>query len=93
MVSTLFVIVVYDVSVDRVTAVNKFLKQYLTWMQNSVFMGGISPPKIEEVKEGLKEIIDEKEDSIIFFILPNKKILNIQTMGVEKTSTTSYNII
>lgn len=89
----MYVIIVYDVNVERVNAVNKFLKKYLNWMQNSVFTGNLSDAKLQEVIEGINEIIDEKEDSIIIFKLPSKKSLEILTIGVEKVSPKTYNII
>ena len=62
-------------------------------MQNSVFTGNLSESKFQEVIEGLKEIIDEKEDSIMIFKLPSKKSVEILTIGVEKVSPRTYNII
>ncbi len=81
----MYVIIVYDVAEKRVTKVNKFLKAYLTWRQNSVFEGEISKSQLEEVKIGLKEIINEEEDSILIYILPNNKILQVQKIGTDKS--------
>ncbi|MGC9058775.1 MAG: CRISPR-associated endonuclease Cas2, partial [Candidatus Nanoarchaeia archaeon] len=60
----MYVIVVYDVNVSRVTKVCQFLRQYLNWVQNSVFEGELSESQLEEVKVGLKEILDLEQDSI-----------------------------
>ncbi|MDK2781745.1 MAG: CRISPR-associated protein Cas2 [Archaeoglobi archaeon] len=39
MVVRLYVIIAYDVNVQRVNRVKKFLRMYLNWVQNSVFEG------------------------------------------------------
>ena len=45
----MYVIVVYDVGIERLDSVRHILKQYLTWIQNSAFEGEISLGKLEEV--------------------------------------------
>jgi len=80
----LYVIIVYDISVERVSKVCNFLRQYLNWIQNSVFEGEITEGKLEEIRIGLKEIIDKNEDSILIFTVSSKKWLNKEVLGVEK---------
>ncbi|MEM2175169.1 MAG: CRISPR-associated endonuclease Cas2, partial [Candidatus Micrarchaeia archaeon] len=43
----MFVIVVYDIEQERVNNVNKFLKRFLNWRQNSVFEGNIQKSQFE----------------------------------------------
>jgi len=76
------VIIVYDVAVERVNKVKKFLRQYLHWVQNSVFEGEITLAEFERIKAGLKEIIDENEDSIVIYKL--RSMPKRETMGLEK---------
>ena len=53
----MYVIIVYDINVDRVNKVKSFLRQYLFWIQNSVFEGellnrevlGIEKSPIDEI--------------------------------------------
>ncbi|MCD6513762.1 MAG: CRISPR-associated endonuclease Cas2 [Candidatus Asgardarchaeum sp.] len=81
----MYLIVVYDVAVERVNAVKKYLRTQLTWIQNSVFEGEVTPSQFEEIKSEIKNLIDENHDSVIFYIMkyPNFKK---EVMGVEKGS-------
>ncbi|WP_042699088.1 CRISPR-associated endonuclease Cas2 [Thermococcus sp. PK] len=78
----MYVIIVYDVAVERVNKVKKFLRQYLHWVQNSVFEGEITLAEFERIKAGLKEIIDENEDSIVVYKL--RSMPKRETIGIEK---------
>ena len=77
-------IIVYDVNVKRVNKICQFLRKYLHWVQNSVFEGEITSGNLERIKIGLKEIINENEDSVSFYILPNDKPLKKYHIGVKK---------
>lgn len=63
----MYVIVVYDVGEKRVGKMLKLCRQYLCWIQNSVFEGELSEAKLRELKLKIKGIIDPSEDSIIIF--------------------------
>lgn len=69
---------------ERINKVNKFLKTYLHWRQNSVFEGNLSSSQLERVKARLKELIDEKADSVLVYELPSKKNLELEVIGIEK---------
>ena len=60
----MYVIVVYDVGEKRVGKMLKLCRQYLCWIQNSVFEGELSEAKLRELKLKIKGIIDPSEDSI-----------------------------
>ena len=79
-----YLIVVYDINVDRIDAVRKFLKTYLTWIQNSVFEGQVSESQFAEIKTTVKDLIDEKQDSVIFYKLKSRKLVNKETIGTSK---------
>ncbi|MEM3399755.1 MAG: CRISPR-associated endonuclease Cas2 [Candidatus Micrarchaeia archaeon] len=79
-----YVIVVYDIAQERVNKVCTFLKQYLNWVQNSVFEGEITDANLERVKFGLKEIINEEEDSVLIYQTSNQKWLTKYVVGKEK---------
>lgn len=68
----------------RVSKVCNFLRRYLNWIQNSVFEGELTEGKLEEIRIGLKNIIDKNEDSILIFTVSSKKWLNKEVLGVEK---------
>ena len=61
----MFVIAVYDISGRKVVKVLKKSREYLTWVQNSVFEGEITTAKFEKLKLELRRIIDKKKDSVI----------------------------
>jgi CRISPR-associated protein Cas2 len=67
----LYVIVVYDVGIERVDSVRHILKRYLTWIQNSVFEGEISIGKLEEMRILISYIINKEKDSVIVYSLNN----------------------
>lgn len=77
-------LIVYDVDVDRVTKVNKFLKMYLHWRQNSVFEGEVSISQFKKLKSGLKDIANEDKDSILIYNLKDRKNFKLEVIGIEK---------
>lgn len=79
----MYLVIVYDVNVNRVNKVNKFLKSYLHWQQNSVFEGKITKSQYNEIIETLKKLIDDDEDSIIIYKFP-QKYLDKKILGIEK---------
>lgn len=80
----MYLIIVYDIKVDRVNKVKSFLRQYLFWIQNSVFEGEVTKSEFKIIKYGLKEIIEEDEDSIILYNFKMEKMMNKEVMGIEK---------
>ncbi len=80
----MFLLIVYDVSEKRVVKVNRYLKQYLVWIQNSVFEGQVSDSMLEAIKAGLKDIVDNEEDTVYFFTVRNPNHIRKEIMGVEK---------
>lgn len=80
----MYVIIVYDINVERVNNVKSFLRRYLFWIQNSVFEGDITESEFEIIYEGLMEIIDENVDSVIIYKLRMEELLNREVLGVEK---------
>ena len=79
----MYLVIVYDVNVNRVNNVYKYLKSYLHWQQNSVFEGKISRSQYNEIIDKLKDLIDEDEDSIIIYKFPYK-YLDKKVLGIEK---------
>ena len=61
----MFVILVYDVDQKRVAKVLKKCREYLFWVQNSVFEGELTEMKLRQLKRELKAIIDDEYDSVI----------------------------
>lgn len=79
----MYVVIVYDVGVERVNKVHKYLRTVLFWVQNSVFEGELSKSQLKKVKSDLNEIMESDIDSLIFFQFP-EKFLKKEILGVEK---------
>jgi len=82
-----YVVIVYDVGVNRVNKVRTFLRQYMNWVQNSVFEGELTKAELMKVRSHLNELIDEKFDHIICYISRDKKYLGIENLGTPKADT------
>lgn len=80
----MYLIMVYDINEKRVNKVLKISRMYLTWVQNSVLEGEITSARFERLKSDLKEVINEEEDSIIFYILRTTKYSKREFMGTRK---------
>ena len=83
----MYALVVYDVGVERVEKVRRWLIRYLCWVQNSVFEGELSEGQLAELKDGVKSIIDTEEDSVYIYQMSDRKWLNKDVIGVEKEMT------
>ena len=86
----MFLILVYDVGEKRVGKVLKICRKYLNWVQNSVLEGEISDAGYRKLKMELKRAINEKEDSVIFYILRTTKYSKRETMGIKKGGDDSF---
>ncbi|MDW8211878.1 MAG: CRISPR-associated endonuclease Cas2 [Cytophagales bacterium] len=86
----MYVILVYDCGVDRVGKMLKLCRQYLTWIQNSVFEGEISEVKLKELLQRASELMDMEEDSLIVFKSREQKWLDKQILGKEKGETDNF---
>lgn len=83
----MYVIVVYDIEVERIDAVRHILKQYLTWIQNSAFEGEITQGLLDELRLKIFTVIEKEKDSVIVYTINNPSWLNKQTWGREKNDT------
>ena len=81
----MYVIIVYDINVHRVNKVKSFLRQYLYWIQNSVFEGEVTDSEFQLIYNGLMEIIDDDVDSIIIYKLRMSELVNREVLGIEKS--------
>ena len=81
----MYVIIVYDINVRRVNKVKSFLRQYLYWIQNSVFEGEVTDSEFQLIYNGLMEIIDYDVDSVIIYKLRMSELVNREVLGIEKS--------
>jgi CRISPR-associated protein Cas2 len=79
-----FVILVYDFGEKRVARALKIARKYLHWVQNSVFEGEISVANYEKLKRELKKLMDEEEDSVIFYTFRSTKYTKRELLGLKK---------
>ncbi len=85
----MYLIVVYDIAVERIDKVRKYLKQYLNWVQNSAFEGDLKDGEAEKIKIGLRKLIKEEEDSIILYETPDRRWVTKEVLGIEKSEVTT----
>jgi CRISPR-associated protein Cas2 len=86
----MYVILVYDINEKRVGKMLKLCRQYLNWIQNSVFEGEITEVKLKELEYRAKEIMDTETDSIIIFTSREEKWLEKKVIGNEKNELSQF---
>ncbi len=86
----MYLLIVYDVDVKRVSKVHKFLKKHLHWVQNSVFEGELTEAQIATVKAGLQHILDKATDSVLIYTARDQRWLVKETLGREGGSTSNF---
>ncbi|MEN2981329.1 MAG: CRISPR-associated endonuclease Cas2 [Thermus sp.] len=85
----MYVVMVYDVAVERVVKVLKVGRRYLTWVQNSVLEGELSPAQYARLKTEVRKII-EPSDAVRFYLFPNRDALRIETLGSTKNEPDQF---
>lgn len=80
----MYVILVYDMDSKRVGKMLKLCRQYLNWIQNSVFEGAISEVKLKKLLAEAKLIMNEETDSLIIFKSREESWLEKEVVGKEK---------
>jgi len=87
----MYYIITYDIaSPKRLPKILKTMRRYLHWVHNSVFEGYLTEKQVGELEDRVKEIIDKKEDSIIFYALRNEDVFHRIVLGIEKNAITNY---
>jgi CRISPR-associated protein Cas2 len=80
----MFVILVYDFGEKRVAKALKIARKYLHWVQNSVLEGEITNANYEKLKRELHKLMDETEDSVIFYTFRTTRYTSRESMGLKK---------
>ncbi|WP_041081243.1 CRISPR-associated endonuclease Cas2 [Thermotoga profunda] len=83
----MYLILTYDIEQERVAKVLKICRKYLNWVQNSVLEGEITTAKLEKLKLELQKTIEKSKDSVRFYILKDKSLIDLQLLGQEKGLT------
>lgn len=83
MARSLFIIA-YDVSDGgRLSRVRRFLKEYSTGGQKSVFECWLSPWELDQVCDGLLDLIDEIEDRVHVFPMDGRSRTHVLGAAVQ----------
>jgi CRISPR-associated protein Cas2 len=85
----MYIIAVYDIGERRVVKMLKLCRQYLNWIQNSVFEGEITAVQLEELKVKAKGIMKDN-DSLIFFKSRQERWLEKEVVGEEKNDLDNF---
>ncbi len=85
----MYVIIVYDVAVERVAKVCQFLRRFLHWKQNSVFEGEITESELVRIKLELSKLIDPNYDSILIYKFSHKFLTEREHLGIDKSPETT----
>ena len=81
-------VICYDVPDDRRrTRISKHLDAFGDRVQYSVFEGRFPPPIFDEVLEGLLDLIDSDEDSIVIYGLCATCASKVLRLGCNETDT------
>lgn len=80
----MYIILVYDMDKRRVGKMLKLCRQYLNWIQNSVFEGAITEVKLKELLSEAKLFMDKETDSLIIFKSRQETWLEKEVVGKEK---------
>jgi CRISPR-associated protein Cas2 len=80
----MYVIIAYDVGVERVNKVKSYLRTQLTWVQNSLFEGEITESRYMEIKMNLLSLIDKENDSVVIYKFATNKLFERENFGLKK---------
>lgn len=86
----MYIILVYDINVKRVGRMLKICRQYLNWVQNSVFEGETTPAKLKELKMRLKKVMNTDEDSVLIYRFSEQRLLEKEVLGQERNPTDRF---
>ncbi|NJC25695.1 CRISPR-associated endonuclease Cas2 [Neolewinella antarctica] len=80
----MYVIAVYDVASERTGKMLRLCRQYLHWIQNSVFEGELSAVRLKELEFEAEQIMDLSYDSLIIFTNTHVHRVEKRIVGVNK---------
>ena len=86
----MYIIAVYDCGEKRVVKMLKLCRQYLNWIQNSVFEGELTELQLKELKYKASQIMDLSYDSFIIFSSRNPRWLDKEVVGIERNEVSDF---
>ena len=86
----MYVILAYDVAVERNARVLKIARRYLTWIQNSLLEGELSPAQLKRLQHELERAIDAEADSVQIYVLQQSSVMRRVCLGVVKNEPSQF---
>ena len=86
----MYIILVYDIGEKRVSKMLKLCRQYLNWIQNSVFEGELTEYKLKELIAKAHDIMDLSHDSLIIFSSRHERWLEKQIIGQNRNDLDNF---
>jgi len=87
----MFVILYYDVDQKRCSKMIKKCREYLIWVQNSVFEGNITEAQLKRLIGSLSKIIKEDEnDSLVIYTFESQKYTKRIVLGKDKKNNINF---
>jgi CRISPR-associated protein Cas2 len=74
----------YDVGEKRVAKVLKTARRYLTWIQNSVLEGDLTPAQLESLKIDIEKVIKKDYDSVLLYTWRVERYMQRDIIGVTR---------
>ena len=85
----MYIIVAYDIQIERIDGVRKYLKRYLNWIQNSLLEGEVTKSELEEIKNNLTKLTDREKDHIVIYELRSNESFIRESIGKAKLDTSN----
>lgn len=86
----MYIIAVYDVASERTGKMLRLCRQYLHWIQNSVFEGELTSVQLKELEYEAEQIMDLNYDSFIIFTNTHVHRVHRRIIGQEKQDTDQF---
>lgn len=84
-----FIIAVYDVNRKRTAKLLKLFRQYLTWVQNSVFEGELTVAQLKELQQKAEGLMQDS-DGVVFYQLRDERYSERTALGVDKAERSRF---
>lgn len=79
----MFVVLVYDTAVERNPTALRTCRQYLHWVQRSVFEGELSTAQHRSLMTTLRQQLDLGHDSVRVYRIGSPHLVQVDTLGTE----------
>ena len=79
----MYYVAVYDIEVERGPKMLKLFRQYLSWVQNSVFEGELTGAQFEELRVAAEHLM-AGADSVIFYAMRDERYVERTALGEEQ---------